>query len=191
MIAGAPSEVGAEVVGTDVVAAEATGMSVPQSFWRAACRFPTGVSVLTLGRGEGMYGITVSAFTAVSREPALVSVCLRSTSSSVGLVGESESFAVNVLAGGQATVARHFANRDRGGGSRQFDGIPWRRELGLPVLDGAVCWLRCVPVRTIPAGDHHVVLAEVQAALVADGAPLLYFAGRLHPGAIHTQGDSR
>lgn len=174
MITGAQSDVDEDAAGT----------MAPQAFWHAVRRFPTGVSVLTLGRGEGMHGITVSAFTVVSRDPALVSVCLRSTGCAVELVGAAEAFAVNVLASDQASLARHFASRDRGGGRRQFDGIAWRRELGLPVLAGGVCWLRCVPVQVIPAGDHHVVLAEVHAALVADGAPLLYFAGQLHPGTI-------
>jgi flavin reductase (DIM6/NTAB) family NADH-FMN oxidoreductase RutF len=181
MIAASPSEV-------DIPASETLP---PESFWRAAGHFPTGVSVLTLGRGEKMHGTTVSAFTVVSCEPPLVSVCLRSTGSSVALVTEADSFAINVLASGQARLARHFASRNRGGGRQQFEHVAWRDEFDLPVLEDVVCCLRCVPVQAFPAGDHHVVLAEVHGAFVTEGTPLLCFAGRLHPGAIDTHEEKR
>ena len=47
------------------------------------------------------------------------------------------------------------------------------------MLDGVAAWLVCRVVARIPAGDHHIVIAE---AVVGDpaggGRPLLYHQGR-------------
>lgn len=153
-------------------------------FWDAARKFATGIAVVTAGSGETARGTTVSAFTFVSREPALISVCLQRRSSMLDLVTERGSFAVNVLAGHQARVARHFADQARGTGAGQFLGVPWIPGLrdGVPLLIGAMCWLGCEFERRIPMGDHELVLARVTAVTAGDGDPLLYFSGRLYSG---------
>lgn len=156
------------------------------AFWKAGLRYPTGVSVITLGRGDRVHGATVSAFSVVSRRPALISLCLSSSSGLADLVIRQRAFAVNMLSRGQSGLAGHFADPARGTGPDQFAGVSWTPGFGagVPLLDQAVCWLWCQFRRVVPAGDHQVVLAGVTAARVGTGAPLLYFAGRLHPGAI-------
>ncbi|HEV2779910.1 MAG TPA: flavin reductase family protein [Actinophytocola sp.] len=157
-----------------------------ESFWQAGLRFATGVSVITVGSGERVHGTTVSAFTVVSRCPALVSLCLRTSSGLAEFLIDHRHFAVNILSREQSRLARHFANPARGQGPDQFTGVAWTPgfDAGVPLLDRAVCWLWCQFRRVVPAGDHQLVLAGVTAAKTGTGAPLLYYAGRLHPGAI-------
>lgn len=152
--------------------------------WEATRRFATGVAVVTAGSADTVHGTTVSAFTFISREPALISVCLKQGSLMVDLVAERGSFAVNMLADHQAQLARHFANPRRGTGAGQFRGVPWIPGLrdGVPLLIGAMCWLGCEFERRLPMGDHEFVLARVTAVTAGDVDPLLYFAGRLYSG---------
>lgn len=156
-------------------------------FWDAARKFATGLAVVTAGSAETAHGTTVSAFTFISHEPALISVCLKQGSSMLDMVTDRGSFAVNVLAGHQARLARHFADPLRGTGTGQFRGVPWIPGLrdGVPLLIGAMCWLGCEFERRIPMGDHELVLARVTAVTAGDGDPLLYFSGRLYSGVAH------
>lgn len=152
--------------------------------WYAAQKFTTGIAVVTAGSAEAAHGTTVSTFTFISREPALISVCLKQGSSMLDLVADHGSFAVNVLAGHQAQLARHFADPHRGTRVGQFRGIPWIPGLhdGVPLLIGAMCWLGCEFKQRIPMGDHEFVLARVTAVTAGDGDPLLYFSGRMYTG---------
>lgn len=174
-----------------IATATATAPVDADQAWLLAQRFAAGVSVVTAGSGGEVRGCTVSAFCLVSREPALVSVCLRRDSGVLDLIRRHDCFTVNVLESGQSEVARHFASRWRGTGGDQFAGVGWTPwEAGLPRLAGAVCWLHCRPCARVTAGDHELVLARVVS--LAEGAgrlPLLYFAGGLHPGAIRVEDE--
>jgi flavin reductase (DIM6/NTAB) family NADH-FMN oxidoreductase RutF len=144
--------------------------------------------VVTTGAGDAVHGSTVSAFSFVSREPPLVGVCLNRASSLLALIREQRRFVVNVLATDQAAIARHFASRRRGTGRHQFDGIDWNPgDDGVPRLAGTVCWLHCLAHDELEAGDHVLVLAHVRSFGQGGLAPLLYFAGALHPGAIQAE----
>lgn len=171
-----------------ITAAPAPAPADADQAWQLAQRFATGVSVVTAGAGGEVRGCTVSAFCQVSREPALVSVCLRRGSGVLDLIRRYDCFTVNVLASGQSAVARHFASRWRGTGGDQFAGIGWTPwEAGLPRLAGAVCWLHCRACAKVAAGDHELILARVVALAEGDGGiPLLYYAGALYPGAIRS-----
>jgi flavin reductase len=159
--------------------------------WDAARKFATGVAVVTAGSAAvagQAHGTTVSAFTFISRDPALIAVCLTQGSSMLDLVGARGSFAVNVLASHQAGLARHFADPRRG--CDQFAGVPWVPGLrdGVPLLIGAMCWLGCELDRRMPMGDHELVLGRVTAVTAGDGEPLLYFSGKFFAG-LHKELD--
>ncbi|MFG2309373.1 flavin reductase family protein [Streptomyces sp. NPDC048566] len=150
----------------------------------ATRRFATGVTVLTCGRDEGTHGVTVSTLTLASMKPPMVSVALRRDSRGLAALLASGAFAVNVLAGRQDPLARHFARSDRGEGlGRPGRGV-WAGHTadGVPLLGGAVGWLRCRVTRTVPAGDHELVLALVADARLGTTTepPLVNFAGDLH-----------
>ncbi|AEY85587.1 putative flavin-dependent reductase [Streptomyces hygroscopicus subsp. jinggangensis 5008] len=160
------------------------------SVWSAAGRVATGVSVLTAGRGDEVHGSTASTFTFISRQPPLIAVALHRDSHLLTVIRQTGTLGVNVLSSRQTAVARHFASRKRGRGIQQFTGIPWQPdEDGVPRLAGTVSWLCCRAEQYIAAGDHEIVLAEVRSVSQEQTAtaPLLYFAGRLHPGSIPTE----
>ena len=145
------------------------GESDLDMFWQAGLRFTTGVSVITLGSGEEVHGATVNTFSMVSRRPALISLCLSTSSGLTDLVLQHRAFTVNILSRGQEATARQFAT-------------PTRADA--PLIPGALCWLWCQFRRVVPAGDHQIVLGGVTAAQLGAGRPLLSFGGRLHAGAI-------
>ncbi len=83
---------------------------------------------------------------------------------------------VHILAAGQEALSGLFAS----GAADKFSGTPHARTGpgGAPVLEGCLAVLECRLVERIPAGDHIIMVGEVTAARVRDGAPLLYFQGR-------------
>ena len=83
--------------------------------------------VLATKTGTTVHATTVSSFAAVSRNPALVSVCLDNGSRSLPLVREAGAFALSVLTSEQEDVATHFARPERPAGTGQFAGIQERR----------------------------------------------------------------
>ncbi|GGV08788.1 flavin reductase family protein [Streptomyces spectabilis] len=172
------------------LASAATGPALDSHrFWQVSRRFATGVSVVTTGAGDSVHGSTVTSFTFVSRQPALISVCLKQGSVLLDLVGRRGTFTVNVLGGAQAAVARHFADRRRLPGAAQFKDVDWKPGPdGVPLLADSVAWLRCRAWRRFRAGDHDLMLARVMDVAEAPGRPLLYFDGRLHAAAIEEAG---
>jgi flavin reductase (DIM6/NTAB) family NADH-FMN oxidoreductase RutF len=128
------------------------------------------VAVVTVMDGERSHGSTVSAFMSLSLDPPMILLALDRASSLLAHIRGSGEFGVNVLAAGQAALARTFARK----GDDKFSGVAWAREAGVPRLPGSAGWLACAVERLIPGGDHMVVLGRVIAAEHADIPPLTY-----------------
>ncbi len=127
----------------------------------------SGVAVLTFWYGKDAHGTTVSAVTAVSRDPLLVGVCLRRDSLFARLVGTTgQRFGINV----------------------QFDYLDWEPDTfsGAPLISGSLARLGCRLTDWMNAGDHHLLVAEVMSGAAGDGTPLLSFAGQLHDGLLRS-----
>lgn len=153
----------------------------------ATRRFATGVAVLTVWHGRAAQGTTVSAVTTLSRNPLLLGVCLRGTSSFVELANTAGRFAINVLGATQAVLAGHFADPARPVGLAQFDHVDWETEAfsGAPLFAGCLAGLGCRLHSSVVVGDHHLLIAEVVTAWHRPGSPLLSYAGQLHDGVLH------
>ena len=137
--------------------------------------FPTGVTVVTTMTASGTpKGLTVSAFCPVSLHPPLVLVCLDNQSSTLEAIREGGMFTVNFLAAGREELARRFASKSED----KFEGTPWETPFpeGGPILtDDSGAYVVCRVAQTIEAGDHWVLLGEVEGGdLRADHLPLLY-----------------
>jgi len=152
----------------------------------AVRQFASGVAVLTVAHGGRVQGTTVSAMTAVSRQPLLIGACLRPESVFMRLVGDRRRFAVNVLTARQAQLAGWFADPERPSGPAQFGCVDWEPDpfSGAPLISGSLARLGCRLTASIPVGDHHLLLAEVVSGSTEEGSPLLSFAGRLHDGLL-------
>lgn len=137
-------------------------------------RFATGVTVVTARDAAGTpHGMTVSAFSSLSLDPPLVLVCIGNEATVVPILKEALTFAVNILAENQEAVSRHFASPGR----HRFAECLQDDEHGDPRLEDALAWMQCRVISRQPAGDHVIYIGQVEAAVVSEGRPLLYYRG--------------
>ncbi len=131
-------------------------------------RFPSGVAVVTIDRNGERLGLTVGSLVSLSLEPPLVGVSISRQAAMHELLREAGGFAVSLLAGGQESLAQHFA---RGVPPiALWHGIATREgAAGAPLLAGALGWLECRLWAEYEAGDHTLFVGEV--ASVEAGPP--------------------
>jgi len=150
-------------------------MALDQDAFRAVLgRFASGVTIVTVRGADGRdHGMTVSAFSAVSLEPPLVMVCIGEDSSLKPMIAEATHYGVSILAADQEPLSRRFAAH-----GERFDGIGFARgENGMALIAGALAFIECRIVARHLAGDHTIVIGEVEAASTEDARPLLYYRG--------------
>lgn len=145
----------------------------PDTFRAILGRFAAGVTVVTMRDEAGRdHGMTVSAFASVSLAPPLVLACIDRSAELHALLGEGRVFGVSILAASQEALSRRFSDAlpDR------FDGIGFRRGTnGAVLLDDALATLECTTVAVHPAGDHSIVVGQVEEGTVRHATPLLYY----------------
>jgi flavin reductase (DIM6/NTAB) family NADH-FMN oxidoreductase RutF len=157
------------------------------SFRRAAGQFASGIVVVSTRGGHAM---TVSAFTSVSLDPPLVLFCAEKIARFHDAVLAEGSWAVSILAEDDEKTARWLAIRGRPLDG-QLTGVAHHPGpvTGAPLLDGALAVLECRTTAVHDAGDHSIVVGQVQAvaspADPAERGPLVHYSGayhRLRPG---------
>lgn len=145
----------------------------PDAFRAVLGRFPSGVTVVTTCEGDRDHGMTVSAFSSVSLHPPLIMVCIGDDASLRPVIERASWFGVSILSAAQEALSRRFAAH-----VNRFDGVGFTRgESGVALLDGALAWLECRVAARHQAGDHLIVIGEVESAGAADERPLLYYRG--------------
>lgn len=151
---------------------------------RAFGCFGTGVTVVTTQTADGPLGMTANSFSSISLDPPLVLWSPAVSSRRHDAFTEAKSFCIHVLSADQLDIAQHFASN---GGD--FDSFQWSiGPLGAPCLSGCLAEFFCTTHAVHPAGDHSLILGEVQqVAQNAQGAPGLLFNqgrfGRFTPDA--------
>ena len=151
-------------------------MSVsPDEFRSVLGRFPSGVTVVTTKAADGSdQGMTVSAFCSVSLEPPLVLICIEKTASVYDALTSAPGFVVNILSARQEQIARRFSIVD----IDRFEGVGFSRtQNGIAVLDDALGIIECNRSAQHDAGDHTIIVAEVEATRAENGSPLMYYRG--------------
>jgi 3-hydroxy-9,10-secoandrosta-1,3,5(10)-triene-9,17-dione monooxygenase reductase component len=146
-------------------------------FRRVLGHFPTGVTVITADPpGHSPVGITIGSFTSVSLDPPLVGFLPQKNSQSWPHIERSGSFCVNVLGEAQGDLCWKFTKMN----DELYDDVDWRKApSGSPILAGAIAWIDCDIEQVVDAGDHWFVLGRVRHLDATDGAPLLFFKGKL------------
>src|SRR5438270_268434 len=158
------------------------------SFRHVLGHYPTGVAVITAHTSDGPVGLSMNSFTSLSLQPPLVLFCPSVSSTTWPLLREVGRLAINVLSAGQQEVSRRFAARD----ADRFAGLDWSAgQNGAPLLNDALGWLECRIQAEYPAGDHTVVIAEIERMGVHDaiGEPLVYFRGGYYQGISDAASD--
>lgn len=134
--------------------------------------FPSGVTAFCGLYDGAPVGIAASSFTSVSLEPALVSVCVATTSSTWARLADLDRLGLSVLADGHGPVARALASK----AGDKFDHIDWQAtESGAVFVHGSSLWLECSLHDRILEGDHEIVVLRVAGlAMIPDVAPLVF-----------------
>jgi len=142
---------------------------------QVAGAFPTGVTIITTEKEDGsVHGMTASSFLSVSLDPALVSFCVKDNAVIFPLLTIGKTVGISILAANQKEISNQFA-----GFSKEEKSIPMSKvNAGATVIDQALAWYSTIIQQIIPAGDHYLILCEIDDLdRVEDGQPLVYWSG--------------
>jgi flavin reductase (DIM6/NTAB) family NADH-FMN oxidoreductase RutF len=139
-------------------------------------RWPSGVTVVTMGSGEAIHGLTVSSFASVSLAPPTILVCINGASRAHAMLAQRPYFAVNILSAGQRDVSAYFAYSGVG---RRADGVAYHAATTVDsvVVSGAAAVLECSVAHVVPVGSHVTYFGTVHGVTATDLDPLLYYNG--------------
>lgn len=144
-------------------------------------RLVTGVTVVTTRLGGLDHAMTANAVSSVSLEPLLVLVCVEREARFHDAIIEAGVWGLSILPGAARATADWLATRGRPlHGQLDRAAHHAGARTGVPLLDDALATLECVTTETMVAGDHTIVVGEVQALEIADhpGDALVYYRGR-------------
>lgn len=147
------------------------------TYRQVAGMFATGVLVITTGR-EGVFrAVTVNSFTSVSLDPTLLLFCLDNRSRTLPAVQESGSFTVNVLRDDQEQISRMFASSKS---EATIDDVKYDLGVvGTPTIAGCLAYFQCRVIDTYVAGDHTIIIGQVEEATFGEpGKPLVFYRGK-------------
>ncbi|MFT3660000.1 MAG: flavin reductase family protein [Gordonia sp. (in: high G+C Gram-positive bacteria)] len=135
--------------------------------------FPSGVvAVCRASADGGLVGMSASAFTTVSLDPPLVSLCVRDASETWPQLRDAGELGVSVFAADQGDLCRRLA----GPPAERFTGfVPLVQPGGAVFVPGATAHLACSLAGEFPAGDHTVVLLRIDALRSDPGVEPLVF----------------
>ena len=147
----------------------------PEQYRSVMGHFATGVTVVTAATPDGPVGMTANAVCSLSLEPLLLLVAFDNESRTLPVVRETGRFGVNVLAAGQADLARLFASKTPE--REKFAGVAHTVHDGIPVIEGVLAWVGCRLERLVPGGDHTIGIGAVESAEAGHGEPLIWYRG--------------
>jgi flavin reductase (DIM6/NTAB) family NADH-FMN oxidoreductase RutF len=124
-------------------------------------RLSSGVYVVGATHGDQRGAFTAAWVMQVSYEPLMLALSINPQHATYPLLQASRTFTVNVLKSGALDLARRFGTRSGRDGDK-LAGVAWHAAKGgAPVLDDALAYFDCEVARTVPAGDHELVVARV------------------------------
>ena len=149
-----------------------------RAFRDALARFATGVAFVTAAPGGEPFGLIVNTLTSVSLEPPLVSFSPARSSLTWTRMRRAGRFGVSVL----GRQHERFARQATAPGADRFAGLDWNLGPGgVPLLPDALSTLECEIVAEHPAGDHWIVVGQVEDLSISPTTDaLIFFAGRFH-----------
>ena len=151
-----------------------------QEFRRTLGRFATGVVAITAMWEGHPYGMTVNSFASVSLDPPLVLFCSYPNGHTCRAIQASGAYGVSIMSQQQMELCKRFAGMTPVEEMDRFLGLDYARSpvLGVPWMADCLAWLECRLVNSWPAGDHVVLLGQVEQTRLGAGAdPLLFFNG--------------
>ena len=152
----------------------------PDHFRGAMRHLAGGVSVITVGRGKDITGMTVTSVSSLSVEPPTLIVSINRESSSWPLLKRHGFFGVNILTADQIDVAERFTGKGGLKGAERFAGAQWTTLVsGVPLLVGALSAIDCEAEDIIERHSHALVVGRVLDIQASQRtAALAYWQGR-------------
>lgn len=146
-------------------------------------QYATGVTVVTTVDDTGhKIGMTANSFSSVSLNPPLILWSIAKTSSNAQTFCNAKNFAINILAEQQHQASNHFA-KSASDKFSEFDAVS---ELhGVPVLTEALTSFICKTHNIVEAGDHFIILGEIEQCQHNGGKPLVFLNGQYHQAQLH------
>lgn len=142
------------------------------SLRQAYSAFPSGVVAVCCRLDGELVGMAASAFSTVSLDPPLVSLCVQNTSTTWPRLRGVASIGVSVFSSEQAALCRQLA----GPAHQRFDGItPAHAGTEAVFIPDTAAALSCSLYNEIPAGDHTLVLLRIDALHADPGVEPLVF----------------
>lgn len=127
---------------------------------RTFAAFPTGVTTVIAQVDGKPVGFTLSSFTNVSLEPALVLISPSKKSNSWAQIKNSPSIGVSILASNQEDIALTLSKKN----IDRFANIDYRSlPKGAVLIEGSTAWFETRLVEEVSAGDHVVAILEILA----------------------------
>jgi len=157
-----------------------TDREVSSADFRSAMRhLAGGVSVITVGRGNDISGMTVTSVSSLSVDPPSLIVGINRSSSSWPLLKQYGFFGVNILNADQLDIAERFTGKDGLKGAERFAGAEWTaRASGVPLLAGALAAIDCEVEDIVERHSHAIVIGRALAMkLSSRTAALAYWQG--------------
>jgi flavin reductase (DIM6/NTAB) family NADH-FMN oxidoreductase RutF len=131
-------------------------------FRGAMRRLAGGVSVITVGRGNDITGMTVTSVSSLSVDPPTLVVSINRESSSWPLLKRHGCFGVNILTADQLDIAERFSGKDGLKGAARFAGAQWiTLASGVPLLAGALSAIDCEVEEIVERHSHAIVIGRV------------------------------
>ncbi len=149
--------------------------------FRGAMRHLTGgVSVITVGQGKDITGMTVTSVSSLSVEPPTLIVSINRESSSWPILKRQGFFGVNILAADQLDVAERFTGKGGLKGADRFARAQWTTRIsGVPLLAGALAAIDCEVEDIVERHSHAIVIGRVlDIQTSGHTAALAYWQGR-------------
>jgi flavin reductase (DIM6/NTAB) family NADH-FMN oxidoreductase RutF len=139
-----------------------------------------GVSVITVGQGQDISGMTVSSVSSLSIDPPSLIVSINLMSSSWPLLLRYGVFGVNILNADQVDIAERFTGKDGAKGRDRFKGaVCTTARTGVPLLVDALVAADCEVEEIIERHSHGIVIGRVRDLTVSSHtAALAYWQGQ-------------
>jgi flavin reductase (DIM6/NTAB) family NADH-FMN oxidoreductase RutF len=121
-----------------------------------------GVSVITVGRGKNITGMTVTSVSSLSVDPPALIVSINRDSSSWPLLKRHGFFGVNILTADQIDIAERFTGKGGLKGADRFAGAQWITGVsGVPLFVGTLAAIECEAEDIVERHSHAIVIGRV------------------------------
>jgi len=136
-------------------------------------KFATGITVITAASEDGPVAIVANSFSSVSLDPALVLWSVDRAARRFPYFDAADHYAIHVLAGEQQDLCTQVARN-----VHALQDVAHKVNAdGVPLIDHCLARFECRRVAAHDAGDHVIVVGQVQRTQMRDGAPLTFFGG--------------